>query len=165
MAETQPTSKPTVPTRGRVVDPFTALRDEMDRMLGRFEQGWPRWPTAFGRGLDTEPMWPELDVHDDANQLTVEVDLPGVEEKDVNVTLANGLLTIKGEKKSQREEKKSNYYVSERSYGSFERSIRMPDTIDENKLEARFEKGVLRIVAQKKPEAVKSEKRIEIKKG
>ncbi len=165
MAETQPTNKPNVPARGRVVDPFTALRDEMDRMLGRFEQGWPRWPVALGHGLEAEAMWPELDVHDDAKQLTVEVDLPGVEEKDVNVTLANGLLTIKGEKKSQREEKKNNYYVSERSYGSFERSIRMPDTIDENKLEARFDKGVLRIFAQKKPEAVPIEKRIEIKKG
>jgi HSP20 family protein len=163
MTEAQSTNKPSV--RGRSADPFSALRDEMDRMLGRFEQGWPRWPVALGRALEGGSMWPELDVHDDADRLTVEVDLPGVDEKDVELTLTDGLLTIKGEKKSQREEKKNNYYVSERSYGSFERSIRLPDTIDESTLEARFDNGVLSILAQKKPEAVKSEKKIEIKKG
>lgn len=161
----QEITKTAVPARTRPVDPFAALRDEMDRMLGRFEQGWPRWPATLGRAFEPNVMVPDLDVHEDGKQLTVEVDLPGVEEKDVTVTLANGLLTIKGEKRSEREEKKANYYVAERGYGSFERSLRMPDTVDENKLEARFEKGVLKIIAQKKPEAVKSEKRIEIKKG
>ena len=73
------------------------------------------------------------------------------------------MLTIKGEKKSEHDEKDGQAYMCERSYGAFERSLRLPDTIDESKLEARFDKGVLRIVAQKRPEAVKVEKRIEIK--
>lgn len=147
----------------RPVDIFGAMRDEMDRVLERFEQGWPRWPGLM-RNISTA-MVPDLDVRDDGKQLTIEVDLPGVDEKDVTVTFNNGVLTIKGERKSEREEKKESYYMAERSYGAFERSLRLPETIDENKLEARFEKGVLQIVAQKRPEAVKAEKRIEIKKG
>jgi HSP20 family protein len=148
----------------RPTDVFGAMRDEMDRLFERFERGWPRWP-AMGRTFESEAMVPSLDAHDDGKQLTIEADLPGVDEKDVTVTLANGLLTIKGEKKSEREEKDKSYYLAERSYGSFERSLRLPDTIDESKLEARFEKGVLKVTAPKKPEAIKAEKKIEIKKG
>jgi HSP20 family protein len=154
------------PTAQRPVDIFGAMRDEMDRMFERFEHGRPRWPTALARTIGgSETMVPELDVHDNAKQLTIEVDLPGIDEKDVAVTLVNGLLTIKGERKSEREEKNESYYMAERSYGAFERSLRLPDTIDENKREAKFDKGVLKIVAHKKPEAVKAEKRIEIKKA
>ena len=144
------------------LDVFGQMRKEMDRVFERFEHGWPRWPTMFsGPGRDV--MVPEVDVHDNSTQVTMEIDLPGVNEKDISVTLMNGILTIKGEKKSAREEKKENYYMAERSYGAFERSLRMPDTIDEDKLEAKFENGVLKIVARKKPEAVKAEKKIEIK--
>ena len=81
------------------------------------------------------------------------------------MTLADGLLTIAGEKKTEKEEKKDSYYLSERSFGSFRRSLRLPDSIDESKVEARFDKGVLRITATKRPEAVKSERKIEIKKS
>jgi HSP20 family protein len=95
----------------------------------------------------------------------IEAELPGVEEKDVSVTLANGLLTIKGEKKEQHEEKGETHYLSERSFGMFERSLRLPDTIDETKVEAKFDKGVLKITAAKKPEAVKAERKIEVKKS
>ena len=107
---------------------------------------------------------PDLDVRENTTSITVEAELPGVDEKDVTVTLANGLLTIKGAKKQEKEEKTDNYYVAERSFGSFARSIRLPDTVDEGKVEAKFDKGVLRITAAKKPEAVKAERRIEIKK-
>lgn len=147
----------------RPVDIFSTMRNELDRMFERFEHGWPRWPTTFGRGFDRDVMIPELDVHDNGKQLTIECELPGVSDKDVTVSLANGLLTIKGEKRSGHEEKKDSYYLAERSYGAFERSLRLPDTIDDAKLEAKFDKGVLRIIAQKKPEAVKAEKKIEIK--
>jgi len=157
--------KPAEPAPRRTSDVFSAMHDEMERMFERFERGWPRWPLAPWRTSDLDIMVPELDVHENMKQLTIDVDLPGVDEKDVAVTLANGLLTIKGEKKSEREEKKESYYLAERSYGAFERSLRLPDTIDEAKVEARFEKGVLKIVAQKKPEAVKAEKKIEIKGG
>lgn len=147
----------------RPADIFGSMRNEMDRLFERFENGWPRWPSTLPRGFESGMMVPELDVRDNGKQMTIECELPGVDDKDVSVTLVNGLLTIKGQKKSEREEKNENYYVSERSFGSFERSLRLPDTVDENKLEAKFEKGVLKIVAQKKPEAVKAEKKIEIK--
>ena len=164
MASTEIT-KSNGPATHRPADVFSAMRSEMDRMFERFEHGWPSLPRVFGRGVAREAMLPEIDVHESSKALTIEVDLPGVDEKDVSVTLANGMLTIKGEKKSEREEKKENYYMAERSYGAFERSLRMPDTIDESKLEAKFDKGVLRIVAQKKLEAQKAERRIEIKKA
>lgn len=151
--------KTTNATPARPADVFGAMRDELDRVFDRFSTGWPL------RGLVHETAMPSLDVHDDGKQLTIEADLPGMDEKDVSLTLNNGVLAIKGERKSEREEKKSDYYVSERTYGSFERSLRLPDTIDENSLKATFEKGVLKIIAQKKPDAVKAEKRIEIGKA
>jgi HSP20 family protein len=149
----------------RPADIFGAMRSEMDRMLERFEHGWPHWSGVIPRRQGGGLIVPQLDVRDDGKQLTIEADLPGVGANDVTVTLANGMLTIKGEKKTERAEKKENYYLAERSCGAFERSLQLPDTVDENKLEARFDKGVLKIVAQKKPEAVKAEKKIEIKQG
>lgn len=144
-------------------DIFSAMRDDMDRLFERFEHGWPRWPTFLSR--DERMALPELDVRENTNAITVEAELPGVDEKDVTVTLANGILTIKGEKKQEKEEKGESYYLTERSFGSFERSIRLPDTIDDGKVEAKFDKGVLKVTAAKKPEAVKAERKIEIKKS
>ncbi|ODT25725.1 MAG: hypothetical protein ABS54_08315 [Hyphomicrobium sp. SCN 65-11] len=157
-------SMETSPTRSG--DVFAAMRNEMDRMFERFEHGFPRWPTFLrehGHGNGSMLM-PELDVKESADAVTIEAELPGVDEKDVSVTLANGLLTIKGEKKMAKEEKKENYYLSERSYGTFERTLRLPESIDEAKIEARFDKGVLKVKAAKKPEAIKAERKIEIKK-
>jgi HSP20 family protein len=157
MAKTEIT-KPSETGRSR--DVFSAMRDEMDRVFERFEYGWPRLPTLFRReGAMTVP---ELDIRESANAVVVEAELPGVDEKDVTVSLANGVLTIKGEKTHEKEEKGENYHVTERSFGSFERAIRLPDSIDEGKVEAKFEKGVLKVTAAKKPEAVKVERKIEI---
>jgi len=155
-------------------DVFAAMRDEMDRLFERFEADWPRWPqlsawprlpSASRRTIGAELVVPELDVRENAESVVIEAELPGVEEKDVSVTLANDVLTIKGEKKDQREEKDETHYFSERSFGAFERSLRLPDTIDESKVEACFNKGVLTITAAKKPEAVKAGRKIEIRKN
>ena len=137
----------------RPTDVFGTMRNEMDRLFERFEHGWPRLPSLFSRGAEGGDMMLELDIHENAQQFTIEADLPGVDEKDVTVTLANGMLCIKGEKKGAHEEKTENYYLAERSYGAFERTLRLPETIDDTKLEAKFDKGVLRIIAPKKPEA------------
>jgi HSP20 family protein len=144
-------------------DIFTAMRQEMDRMFERFEHGYRHWPSVFRPG--GAPVVPELEVRENTNAITIEAELPGVDEQDVSVTVANGMLTIKGEKKQAKEEKAENYYIAERSYGAFERSIRLPDTIDDTKVEAKFDKGVLKVTAAKKPEAVKAERKIEIKKA
>ena len=84
-------------------------------------------------------------------------------ESDVQVLAANGGLTIKGEKKEEKEERKKDYYVSERRYGSFERRLQIPEGVDAEKIEANFKKGVLTVILPKKPEAQKPEKKIEIK--
>ena len=163
MAKTE-ISKPGEASPTRPLDVFSTMRNEMNRMFERFERDWPRLPSLFGGG-NGGALVPELDVHESASAITVEADLPGVEEKDVTVTLRDGVLTIKGEKKQEREEKNESYHLTERSFGSFQRSLRLPDTIDENKVEANFDKGVLKITAAKKPEAVKAERTIAIKKG
>ena len=154
---------------GTVVSPqrdiFAAMRDEMDKMFERFEHGFPRWPALFRRASDNGIVVPELDVRENATSMIVEAELPGVDEKDISVTLANGVLTIKGEKQQSKEEKNESFYLAERSYGSFERSLRLPDSIDESKVDARFDKGVLKVTCTKKPEAVKAERRIEVKKS
>jgi HSP20 family protein len=157
-------TKPGETQLARPRDFFSTMRDEMDRVFGRFERDWP-FPTLFGRDSRGAGLVPDLDVREDANSITIEAELPGVEEKDVSVTLANGVLTIKGEKKLEKEEKNDNYHLTERSFGSFQRSLRLPDSVDDGKVDAHFDKGVLKVTATKKPEAVKAERKIEIKKA
>jgi HSP20 family protein len=89
--------------------------------------------------------------------------LPGLDEKNIEVKLVNGSLTIKGEKKEEKEEKKKDYYLHERHFGSFERSFSVPDGVDSDKIEASFKKGVLIVTLPKKAEAQKPAKKIEIK--
>ena len=163
MAKTDITKPEASVTRPR--DIFTQMRDEMDRLFDRFEYDWPRLPNLFRVRMGEAMMVPEVDVRENANSMTIEAELPGLDEKDVAITLANGVLTIKGEKKREREEKDENYYLTERSFGRFERSLRLPETIDNNRVEARFDKGVLKVTAAKKPEAAKAERKIEVKKG
>src|SRR5262245_6105100 len=159
-------AKPGSAPASRPRDVFDAMRQEMNRLLEHFESGGQRWPSLFGRrGGGVELVVPELDVRESSEGLAIEAELPGVDEKDVSVTLAGGILTIKGEKKQEREEKSDNYHLAERSFGAFERSLHLPDTVDDSKVEARFEKGVLKITAAKKPEAVKAERKIDIKKS
>lgn len=155
--------KPTQPTTQRPLDIFEVMRREMDRVFDRFEFAPSRWPALAG--VATNSHVPSLDVKDTGAAVVIEAELPGVSEKDVSVTLRDGILTIKGEKKSQREEKNDNYVLTERSYGSFERSLSLPDSIDEARVDARFEKGVLKVTVPKKPEAAKAPKQIEVKAG
>ena len=108
-------------------------------------------------------MTPTLDVKENEKEIVVKADLPGMDEKDINLTIHNGVLSLRGEKKSEHTDQRDNYHVMERSYGSFQRSIRLPETIDEDKAEARFDKGVLTITLPKRPEMVGAQKKIEIK--
>ncbi|MDQ7250485.1 Hsp20/alpha crystallin family protein [Dongia sedimenti] len=151
--------------------PFDSLRREMNRLFDNYDRGI--WPAPFGRTMfDVEPFWrldwswavnPAVDIveHDKAYEITA--DLPGFDEKTVEVKTSNGNLVIKGEKKEEKEEKNSNYYLQERHFGSFERSFRIPATVDADKLEATFKKGVLTITLPKKAEALKPEKKIPVK--
>jgi HSP20 family protein len=162
MAKTEITT-PAQPNPGRQRDVLFAMRDEMDRIFERFENGWSRLPALMRReGAITVP---ELDMHENTNAIVVEAELPGVEEHDVTVTLANGVLTIRGEKRHEREDRSQNYHMAERSYGNFERSIRLPESVDDARVDAKFDKGVLRVTAAKRPEAVRAERRIEVRRA
>jgi HSP20 family protein len=110
-------------------------------------------------------MVPELDVRENDTAVIIEAELPGVDENDISVTVANGYLTIKGEKRSESEQCEESYYVAERSFGSFQRSLRLPDSVDDSKINASFDKGVLKISAPKKADARKPERQIPIGKS
>jgi HSP20 family protein len=157
-------SRGKAPAKPAASDPFDALRAEMNRLIDSFDRGMPSLPSLFHRS-GTAAFGCDLDVHDDGQTLTIEGDIPGVAENDVKITLSGDVLTISGERSDKREESRANYYVSERSFGAFQRSIRLPETIDDTRIEARFDKGVLKITAPKKPEAVKAERTIEVKAG
>ena len=98
-------------------------------------------------------------------QYEITAELPGLNQSDVQVNLSNDVLTIKGEKKEEKQEKKEDYHLSERRYGSFQRSFRVPDDIDADKIEANFKSGVLSITLLKKAESLKKEQKIDVKAG
>jgi HSP20 family protein len=116
-----------------------AFRKEMDRLLDRFWEGeMPEWP-ALG-------AWaPRLDVADTKDALVVKAEIPGIEPKEIELTLQDQVLTIKGEKRQEKEEKEEQYYRMERSYGAFARSIRLPVAVDAGKVTATFKNGVLTV--------------------
>ena len=150
----------------RYSDPLGTLRSEMDRLFDTFMGGLPTFPSMFGpsggRGL---ALAPSLDVKETEQEIVVEAELPGLEEKDISLTMQNGVLTIQGEKRLEYDEEKENYHVMERRYGSFQRSLRLPDMVDEGKVEARFDNGVLKVTLPKRPEIAGAQRKIEIKKS
>jgi HSP20 family molecular chaperone IbpA len=118
------------------------------------------------RRLDHRPRpgrrrwWIDVTENDEAITLTAE--LPGLAEEDVDLTVRDGVVTLKGEKKHERDEEKDNVHVTERSYGSFQRSMPVPDRVDASKISAKFDKGVLKVVMPKKPEAQSAARKIDI---
>ncbi|NYZ15654.1 Hsp20/alpha crystallin family protein [Azospirillum sp. RWY-5-1] len=129
----------------------------MDRMIDDMTRSWG--VPAAARATDLPD--PAFDVAENDEALTVKADLPGVDEKDVEVVLDGSLLTIRGEKRSERDEEKDQYHLVERSHGSFTRSFRLPfDPADG--VRAAFDKGVLTVTLPKPPEARSAARRIEI---
>jgi HSP20 family protein len=106
-----------------------------------------------------------LDVSEDLSAFTVTAELPGMSEKEIDLSISGDTLTIRGEKKEEKEDKNKNYYYSERSYGTFMRTIPLPQQIETNKVSASFKKGVLTITLPKTTAAVESTKKIEVKTG
>lgn len=149
----------------RFTDPFAVLRAEMEHLFDNFSFG--RFPAPSMRsGMAAEgALLPHIDIHENDNSVMVECELPGIEKKDIDVTLHGGLLTVKGEKKVESREEKDDYHLMERRYGSFRRSIRVPENVDEDDVEAKFDKGVLTIRLAKKPGSTTGERKIKIKSG
>ena len=156
-------SKPNVPaTRDDYFDPIVTFRREMDRMFDDFLTGFG------GRGLQsTSAGWqgvtPTLDVTETEKELVVTAELPGLDDKDFEVTLAGDVLTIKGEKKSEHEEKNGDGHYIERRFGSFSRAVRLPFEVKDEKVDAKYDKGILTIRVPKPEEAQRAVRRIEIK--
>lgn len=140
-----------VARRERAEDPIEVLHRRMNDLFEDLfgDLGGSRWlapRSAFG-GLGE--FTPRFEVAETDDAVEVSAELPGLDEKDVRVTLDNGILTVEGEKKTEREEKKRGVFFSERSYGRFQRSVALPAGIDESKVKASFKKGVLRVTIPK----------------
>lgn len=177
MAETVtklPVKLEKTPERAATVEtwrPFETLRREVEQLFDDFGRDFWRVPSRrslFG----FEPLWrrevaweaaPAVDIAESEKAYEITAELPGMDEKNIEVKVANGCLTIKGEKQEEKEEKKKDYYLHERHFGSFERSFEMPDGVDADKIEANFKKGVLTVTLPKKPEAQKPVKKIDVK--
>ena len=155
-----------VPSSAELWRPFETLRGEIDRMFDDFGRGfWPSWgrpPRAAALEMPSL-LTPAVDVVENDKSYEITTELPGMNEKNIEVKLADGVLTIKGEKQQDKEEKQRNYYRRERSYGAFERSFEVPETVEVDKIEASFSKGVLKLMLPKKVEAQKPAKKIEVK--
>lgn len=139
-----------------------ALHREMDRL---FEGMWREGSSAslLPEYWSQRELVPQLDVTEDDKAYHVKVELPGMDQKDVDVTMSDRMLTIRGEKKEEKESKEKEYYRRERAYGTFRRSIEIPAAVDATKIEASFGKGILTIELPKTKEAQQKIKHIEVK--
>jgi len=139
----------------------------MDRLFDRF--GFP----SLRRVFDIEPAWrsassfsfsvPAIDMSEDEKAYKISAELPGIDAKDIDVSVSGDMLVLKGEKRQEKEEKDKNYHFSERAYGSFRRAFDLPASVDRDKVAADFSKGVLTITLPKTAEARKPQKKIAIK--
>lgn len=153
-----------VPAKARLWSPFESLRREIERVFEGFDEGL--WRHPFWRP-SPEPVWPSrsewrilpaVDIAEKEKAYEITAELPGLDESDIEVSVSNGTLTIRGEKREESEEKQKDYYLSERRYGAFQRSFALPDGINVEKIEASFRKGLLTITLPKTAEAQKARK-------
>ena len=161
------------PASAGAPDAWRSFRTEMDRLFDRFAGGWGM--PSLRRMFDVEPALryessfsvpsPAVDITEDDAAYKVTAELPGMSEKEIEVVVSGDMLTLKGEKRQEKEKKEKNFYLSERSYGSFQRSFYVPDGVDRDKIAADFSKGVLTITMPKSAKAVEQQKKIEVKAG
>lgn len=136
---------------------FERMRREMDRLWDTFFEGGLR------RRAEEGGEWlPSLDVAETKNELVVKAEVPGMNPKDIDISLSDGVLTIKGEKRQEKEEKEADYHLVERSYGSFIRSVQLPKEVQSDKISASYKDGILKISLPKSEEAKKKEVKIKV---
>jgi len=138
------------------VSPFVSLQREIDRLFDDFSRGFP---AVSGNG--TNKLLPSMDVTETDKEIEITAELPGIEEKDVQINITDNVLTIRGEKKAEKEEKDKNYRLVERSYGSFERTLQLPEGVNADAIKASIAKGVLKVTVPKPAPA--QAKKIEVK--
>ena len=147
--------------RDDILDPFVSFRREVDRMFDDFFNNFGRG--LRGPGADWRAVTPTIDLTEDDKELVVTAELPGLSEKDFEVTLSGDVLTIRGEKRAEQEERRGGATYMERRFGAFARSIRLPFEVGDDKVDARYDKGVLTVRVPKPPEAQRATRRIEVK--
>lgn len=138
----------TVLTRFEPFREFATLQDRINRAVRDSYSG-----ATQDDSLTTSSFAPAVDVYEDEHQVTLKIDVPGIDEKDIDVRVENNTLTVHGERKIEQEEKEENYRRVERQYGSFTRSFTLPQTVDSENVSATYDKGVLKIALPKKAEA------------
>ena len=145
---------------GRVSSPdvFSTLQREIDRVFSDFHRGTPALG-EFGRNA----LGMKVNVVEHDGDVEVTADIPGVAPEDIDVQLKEGMLTIKGEKKVEKDDKQKDFHVMERSYGMFERAIALPAEVDAAKVEATFDKGVLKVTLKKAPAEQSKTQKIAVK--
>jgi HSP20 family protein len=139
--------------------PFDILHQRIDRMFDDLSSGFGM-PRLAG---DDMRLLPSLEMHEQDGKLLVNAELPGVEEKDIDISVDDDVLTISGEKRSEFEGKESDAYRTERSYGRFTRSVQLPFSVDPAKVDARFDKGVLKLSIDRPAEAMQKARKIPIR--
>ena len=127
---------------------FATLQDRMNRLLSN-----PHGPEGQDEALTTTAFAPPVDVYEDEHNVTLKIEVPGIDEKDIDVRIENNTLTVHGERKFEKEEKEENYRRVERQYGSFTRTFTLPNTVDQESVQADYDKGVLKVKLAKKQEA------------
>lgn len=130
-------------------DPFRELSTIQDRMNRLFQDSYG----GQDQELSTSAFAPPVDVYEDEHNIVLKVEVPGIDEKDIDIRLENNTLVVRGERKFEKEEKEENYHRVERRYGSFVRSFSLPNTVDTENVQATYDKGVLKIALAKKAEA------------
>ena len=138
----------TVLTRWEPFREFATLQDRMNRL---FRESFN--DAGRDESLTTSTFAPAVDVYEDEHKVTLKIEVPGIDEKDINVNVENNTLTVHGERKIEKEEKEENYRRVERQYGSFTRTFTLPQTVDTENVSATYDKGVLKITLPKKAEA------------
>jgi len=144
-------------------DRLLDFRSQMNRLVDAFFERPFSIDPFFGEFSLSGDFVPRIDVSDTDKEITVRAELPGMEPENIDITLSGNALIIRGEKQAEKEEKGKRYYQIERSYGSFYRSIPLPDEVDENRINATFKNGVVKISLPKTAEAQKKSKRISVK--
>jgi HSP20 family protein len=150
----------TTPSRYREDDPFMTLHREMNRLFDDVFRGFDMVPLG---SMSRMAGWPQVEVVESDKDIRVSAELPGLDDKDVEVLMGDGVLTIRGEKKSEVEDKERAF--SERYYGRFERRIPLGQDVDEDKVEASFKNGVLTVTVPRTAQAASQAKRIAINSG
>lgn len=150
-------------SKGQQHNPLMRIQTALDKAMEDFSRAF-EWHSYPSKEFENLVISPAIDIVDEKDHFKIEAEMPGMGEDDIEVSINNGILTIRGEKETSKQDKDKNYFLREISYGSYERNIQLPDSVDVDKAKASFKKGMLWVDIPKKPEAVKQSRKIAVEK-